>query len=47
MKKTVKHPCQGCVYFSACGDSNRTRPCDGRVTKTERKNALKSENNKK
>ena len=32
----VKHPCQGCVYFNACGNTNRTVPCKGRVTKSER-----------
>lgn len=35
--KTVKHPCQGCVYFSVCGESTRTEPCNGRKTKTEQK----------
>lgn len=30
-------PCIGCVYFSACGETNRTMPCDGRMTKSERK----------
>lgn len=30
---SVKHPCQGCVYYVACGESNRTQPCDGRKTK--------------
>lgn len=33
----VKHPCQGCVYFNACGESTRTEPCAGRMTKRERK----------
>lgn len=36
--KEVKHPCQGCVYFNACGNTNRTAPCDGRMTKREKKN---------
>ena len=34
-----KHPCIGCVYFKVCGNSNRTEPCEGRATKTDRKNA--------
>lgn len=33
----VKHPCQNCVYFKECGENTRTAPCNGRVTKTERK----------
>lgn len=37
MKKQVKHPCQSCVYKTVCGDSGRTMPCAGRVTKSERK----------
>ena len=35
--KTVKKPCINCIYFKACGDSNRTAPCDGRMTKTEKR----------
>lgn len=44
-----KHPCIGCVYYIACGETNRTMPCNGRVTKSERKrgkangNLLKTE----
>ncbi len=41
MTKEVKHPCQGCVYFAACGNTNRTVPCEGRQTKTEQKKAQK------
>lgn len=37
MKKTIKHPCQNCVYFAACGESSRTVQCDGRQTKSEKK----------
>ncbi len=36
MKNDVKHPCVNCVYFKTCGNTNRTMPCDGRQTKTER-----------
>ena len=33
----VKHPCQGCIYYKACGESTRTVPCAGRKTKREKK----------
>ena len=33
----VKKPCVGCVYFDACGNTNRTEPCKGRQTKSEKK----------
>ncbi len=36
----VKKPCVGCVYFDACGNTNRTQPCNGRVTKSDRKRGL-------
>ena len=36
MKKVLK-PCIGCVYFKACGNTNRTQPCEGRKTKTEQR----------
>lgn len=39
-KKTVKHPCHGCIYFKACGSTSRTAPCSGRVTKSEKKKEL-------
>lgn len=32
----VKHPCINCVYFNVCGNTNRTVPCKGRKTKSER-----------
>ena len=32
---SVKHPCQGCVYFKACGENTRMVPCKGRKTKRE------------
>ena len=44
--KQVKHPCIGCVYFNACGETNRTTPCDGRMTRSERKAAEKAEQEK-
>lgn len=38
MKKqySVKRPCIGCVYFTACGSTTRTMPCKGRATKTQK-----------
>ena len=35
MKKSVKYPCQNCIYYKACGSSTRTEPCKGRKTKRE------------
>lgn len=36
--KNVKRPCIGCKYFKACGNTNRTAPCEGRdINKTEKK----------
>ena len=39
--KTVKHPCQGCIYYKVCGESARTVPCKGRKTKSEQKKETK------
>ena len=36
-RKDVKYPCQGCVYFKACGNTNRREPCLGRQTKSDKK----------
>lgn len=36
MDSMPKHPCQGCVYYKACGSSTRTEPCYGRKTKRDR-----------
>ena len=33
----VKHPCQGCIYFNACGENTRTEPCYGRKTRRDAK----------
>jgi hypothetical protein len=35
LKPCPKHPCMGCIYFKACGETNRTTPCYGRKTKRE------------
>ena len=37
MGKKVRYPCRNCVYFDACGDTNRTEFCEGRKTKFEKK----------
>ena len=36
-KAMPKHPCQGCVYYKVCGESNRTATCYGRMTKREKR----------
>ena len=33
----VVHPCQGCKYFDACGNTARTEPCLGRDTNKKKK----------
>ena len=45
MANSVKRPCQGCVYFKACGESTRTMPCAGRMTKSQQKKEAKNDNN--
>ena len=37
MTKQPKHPCIGCIYFKACGNTSRTMHCEGRATKSEKK----------
>jgi hypothetical protein len=44
--KFIKHPCQGCIYFAACGESTRTQPCTGRKTKRKNKQEIKKEKRK-
>lgn len=44
MPGNVKYPCQGCIYFAACGNGSRTIPCAGRKTKTEKKQEEQKEN---
>lgn len=36
-------PCRSCIYFQSCGENTRTMPCNGRVTKTEKKNEERGE----
>ena len=43
MKQCPIHPCIGCIYFKACGETNRTMPCEGRLTKSEKKKIAKGE----
>ena len=33
--ENVKHPCRRCIYFYACGNAKRTKPCSMRRTKKE------------
>lgn len=30
----MKNPCKNCKYFNACGDIDRTEPCNGREEKS-------------
>ena len=30
-------PCINCIYFNACGSTTRTEKCDGRMTKSQKK----------
>ena len=46
LMKKVKYPCRGCVYFTACGENTRTAPCEGRITKSERKKENKQRSKK-
>lgn len=39
----VKHPCQGCIYYKACGSTTRTAPCSGRKTKREAEKEKRNE----
>ena len=41
MKKQPKFPCRDCIYFKACGENNRTEPCEGRETKSDKKKEMK------
>ena len=34
-ERQVQYPCRNCVYYTVCGESMRTMPCDGRKTKSE------------
>lgn len=43
-KKNVKHPCQSCKYFDACGNTSRTEPCEGREVKGRRKKKGEKQN---
>lgn len=33
----TQYPCRNCIYFSECGITTRTQPCQGRRTKTNRR----------
>lgn len=32
-----QYPCRNCIYYKECGESTRTMPCKGRMTKTDKK----------
>lgn len=40
-EKPVKYPCRKCIYYEACGDGGRTKPCEDRRTKKDVKEADK------
>ena len=40
--KDVKYPCRSCKYFSACGNSNRSYPCQGRELNSSKSHHTKS-----
>ena len=40
VERMVQYPCRNCVYFKQCGENMRTAPCDGRVTKSQKKMAV-------
>lgn len=45
--KNVIHPCIGCKYFHACGNTGRTEYCDGReLISQEEKEEKKDEYNR-
>lgn len=33
--RKIESPCIGCKYFSACGDIERTEPCEGKEEEKE------------
>lgn len=35
-KTDVQYPCRNCKYFDACGNTNRTVPCEGRELKNRK-----------
>jgi len=39
---SAKNPCNGCIYYKVCGSYARTQPCDGRMTKSQKKKENKS-----
>ena len=36
------YPCRSCIYFKVCGDNMRNVPCNGKMTKSEKKMEVKS-----
>jgi len=41
LENMPQKPCIGCIYFNACGSTSRTAPCNGRITKSEKKRSEK------
>ena len=41
--KQPKYPCRSCIYYNACGDKNRTMPCQGRKTESQYKKEKRNE----
>ena len=41
--KHPTHPCLNCIYFKVCGETNRTMPCEGRMTKRQKKKEIENE----
>lgn len=39
--KQPKYLCRNCIYFKACGETTRTMPYKGRMTKSEKKKESK------
>lgn len=39
----VKKPCINCIYFNACGNTNRKEQCNGRQTKQGESRDIKQE----
>lgn len=37
--------CRSCICFQSYGENTRTMPCNGRVTKTEKKNEERRKSN--
>lgn len=43
MTMSVKNPCKGCIYYKVCGSYTRTMPCEGRITKSQKKKEIRND----